>query len=119
MFSKFRYRYVYYRSSIGFRKISPKLFAMSKIMFTFALMKKYQLIGRMSYHTFFVGCDTVEEGKAIIARLTRNAVQTETPSVKTTEFRIKEFTTGTTAYASPSYLTSTVECIFEHGNLAP
>lgn len=102
--------------------MSPKLFAMSKIMFTFALMKKYQLICRMSFYTFFIGYDTVEEGKAVIAKLTRNAVQAETPSVKTTEFRIKEFTTGTTVYASPSYLTTTVspvECIFGHGNLGP
>ena len=79
-------------------------------------MKQYQLNYRTNVVAPVIGCDSVEEGKAIIAKLTKNATRTES-KFNSVEFFISDFYTDEVLYTSPRYTTSTVEDINDINNL--
>lgn len=79
-------------------------------------MKKYQLNYRTNVTSPIISCDTIEEGKAIIDKLTRNAVVT-TSKFDSVEFFISDFITDEIVYTSKRFVTSSVEDINNIDNL--
>ena len=81
-------------------------------------MKSYQLNYRTNVTSAIIGCDSIEEGKAIIEKLTKNAVET-TSKFDSVEFFISDFITDDIVYTSKRYITSSVEDINDIKNLIP
>ena len=79
-------------------------------------MKQFQLNYKTNTVASIIGCDSVEEGKAIIDKLTKNATRTES-KFNSVEFFISDFCTDEVLFTSPRYITSTVEDINDINNL--
>ena len=81
-------------------------------------MKPYQL----NYHTnvtaTIIDCDTIDEGKAIIEKITKNATVTAS-RFNSVEFFISDFITDEIVYTSKRFVTSSVEDINNIENLIP
>ena len=81
-------------------------------------MKPYQLNYHTNVATTIIGCDTIEEGKAIIEKLTRNATVTAS-RFNSVGFFISDFITDEIVYTSKRFVTSSVEDINNIENLMP
>lgn len=79
-------------------------------------MKKYELIYRTNVVGSIIGCDTIEEGKAIIEKLTKNATVT-TSTFNSVVFFITDFITDEIVYTSKRYVTATTEDINNIDNI--
>ena len=79
-------------------------------------MKQYQLNYRTNVTASIISCDTIEEGKAIIEKLTTNAVET-TSKFNSVEFFISDFFTDEIVYTSKRFVTSSVEDINDIDNI--
>ena len=79
-------------------------------------MKQYLLNYRTNVVTSIISCDTIEEGKAIIDKLTQNATVT-TSKFNSVEFFISDFITDEIVYTSKRFVTSSVEDINDIDNL--
>lgn len=73
-------------------------------------MKDFQLFYRTNTVGAIIGCDSMEEGKAIIDKLTKKATRTDSKS-NSVEFFISDFYTDEIVYTSPRFITATVEDI--------
>lgn len=81
-------------------------------------MKPYQLNYHTNVTTTIIDCDTIEDGKAIIEKLTRNATVTAS-RFNSVEFFISDFITDEIVYTSKRFVTSSVEDINNIENLMP
>ena len=79
-------------------------------------MKQYLLNYRTNVATSIISCDTIEEGKAIIEKLTKNACVTAS-KFNSVEFFISDFITDEIVYTSQRFVTSSVEDINNIDNL--
>ena len=79
-------------------------------------MKQYLLNYRTNVETSIIGCDTIEDGKAIIEKLTKNATVTAS-KFNSVEFFISDFITDEIVYTSKRFVTSSVEDINNIDNL--
>ena len=79
-------------------------------------MKQYLLNYRTNVATSIIGCATIEEGKAIIDKLTKNATVTAS-RFNSVEFFISDFITDEIVYTSQRFVTSSVEDINNIDNL--
>ena len=79
-------------------------------------MKQYLLNYRTNVEASIIGCDTIEEGKAIIEKLTKNASVTAS-KFNSVEFFISDFITDEIVYTSQRFVTSSVEDINNIDNL--
>lgn len=79
-------------------------------------MKQYQLNYRTNVTASIISCDTIEEGKAIIDKLTTNAVETIS-KFNSVEFFISDFFTDEIVYTSKRFVTSSVEDINDIDNI--
>lgn len=79
-------------------------------------MKDYQVWYKTNTVGCVIGCDSVEEGKAIIGKITKNAIRTDS-KFDSVEFFIEDFFTNEVLFTSPRYITSTVEDINDINNL--
>ena len=79
-------------------------------------MKQYQLNYRTNVTASIISCDTIEEGKAIIEKLTKNAVETIS-KFNSVEFFISDFFTDEIVYTSKRFVTSSVEDINDIDNI--
>ena len=79
-------------------------------------MKQYTLNYRTNVEASIISCDTIEDGKAIIEKLTKNATVTAS-KFNSVEFFISDFVTDEVLFTSPRYITSTVEDINDINNL--
>jgi hypothetical protein len=79
-------------------------------------MKQYQLNYRTNVTASIISCDTIEEGKAIIEKLTTNAVET-TSKFNSVEFFISDFFTDEIVYTSKRFVISSVEDINDIDNI--
>lgn len=79
-------------------------------------MKQYQLNYRTNVTASIISCDTIEEGKAIIEKLTTNAVETIS-KFNSVEFFISDFFTDEIVYTSKRFVTSSVEDINDIDNI--
>lgn len=73
-------------------------------------MKDFQLNYRTNTVGGIIGCDTIEEGKAIIDKLTKKATRTDS-KFNSVQFLISDFNTEEIVYTSPRFITATVEDI--------
>ena len=81
-------------------------------------MKQYQLNYHTNVATSIIGCDTIEEGKAIIEKLTKNAIVTAL-RFNSVAFFISDYITDEIVYTSQRFVTSSVEDINNIENLIP
>jgi hypothetical protein len=81
-------------------------------------MKPYLVNYHTNVATSIIGCDTIEEGKAIIEKLTKNATVTASMS-DSVMFFISDFITDEIVYTSQRFVTSSVEDINNIDNLIP
>ena len=79
-------------------------------------MKQYLLNYRTNVAASIISCDTIEEGKAIIEKLTKNACVTAS-KFNSVEFFISDFITDEIVYASQRFVTSSIEDINDIDNL--
>ncbi len=79
-------------------------------------MKQYQLNYRTNVTASIISCDTIEEGKAIIEKLTTNAVETIS-KFNSVEFFISDFFTDEIVYTSKRFVISSVEDINDIDNI--
>ena len=79
-------------------------------------MKQYLLNYRTNVAASIISCDTIEEGKAIIDKLTKNATVTAS-RFNSVEFFISDFITDEIVYTSQRFVTSSVEDINNIDNL--
>lgn len=76
----------------------------------FTIMTDFQLNYKTNTVGAIIGCDTIEEGKAIIYKLTKNATRTDS-KFNSVEFFISDFYTDEIVYTSPRFIKATVEDI--------
>lgn len=79
-------------------------------------MKQYQLNYRTNVTAPIISCDTIEEGKAIIEKLTKNASVTAS-MFNSVEFFISDFITDEIVYTSHRFVISSVEDINDINNI--
>ena len=79
-------------------------------------MKQYQLNYRTNVTASIISCDSIEEGKAIIEKLTTNAVETIS-KFNSVEFFISDFFTDEIVYTSKRFVISSVEDINDIDNI--
>ena len=79
-------------------------------------MKQYLLNYRTNVTASIISCDTIDEGKAIIEKLTKNACVTAS-KFNSVEFFISDFITDEIVYTSQRFVTSSVEDINDIDNL--
>lgn len=94
----------------GFRKYAYICSDKNEHTQKFTIMKDFQLFYKTNTFGATIGCDTIEEGKAIIDKLTKNATRTDS-KFNSVEFFISDFYTDEIVYTSPRFITATVDDI--------